>query len=206
VNRAVRVVAGLLVLAAAVVLGALAVGVLRADARLERDDAAYATGAIGEERWPPPGPAGRLLGLEDDLAFRRALRLAVRAGVGDDPQLVAEEALRVRTEAEASLAAVLETDDQASRRARAANLLGILLYADSKVSGTDREELRDRSVDALRAAVRTDPALADAKVNLELVLALERPSPRQPDQGSTGGADPELGLGGASVSPPGRGY
>ena len=56
------------------------------------------------------------------------------------------------------------------RGSEAANLLGILAFADSRPSGPTAPAPVDQSVADFQAAVRLDPGNEDAKFNLELLL------------------------------------
>jgi hypothetical protein len=147
--------------------------------------------------------ARSLLGLDDDLALRRALVL-FRAGYtgipSSDQSTAGSEA---RAQAEVALARVVREEGDGTRAADAANLLGVLEFVDSR-SGTGQGQTPvEQSVVEFQNAIRLDPGADDAKANLELALGLVAPD--TPFQGSRGGAAGKR-RGGASLSSPGRGY
>jgi hypothetical protein len=199
--RAGRIAAGLLLLAAAVLVALLAV-----DVRRWHD-------AFGTVRTPAPSleaspllpfdPAGHLLGVAGELAYRRALRdfraLGARGGGLDNGR----SAIDARGELEARLAELARGSDPA-RASLAENLLGILAFADSKPQGPAAPAPVDRSIAAFAAAVRLDPGDDDAKFNLELLLRLL--VARGERSGANGSTGPAAGRRGAGGGLPGRGY
>jgi hypothetical protein len=118
--------------------------------------------------------AKQLLGLGDDLAFRRALALYrsanpnpnEQAQFGSDPELPAR-----RIRAQQALTAVSKEAPDRRVRSRATNMLGIL--ARTGPTPNDPAEERNQILTAIglfRAAIKLDPRNADAKFNLELLL------------------------------------
>ncbi len=206
--RPVRTVAAAALLVLAVLFALLAADVRSRAEAVTAGDLRFA-GDPGASTWSararlPGDPALRLLGIEGDLAFRRAARrfTAVRAaGVGFDNGLSTN---RERGEVEAVLA-----DQGRSRhalRASAAdNLSGILAFEDSRRLGAGAPAPVERSVGEFQAAVRRDPGNADAKFNLELLLrALVAKGVRPGSNGAPGG--PSQGRRGAGAGLPGHGY
>lgn len=140
-----------------------------------------------ERRWKVHGSVpyvDRLLGIEDDLVYRRGLRAFEedwdRRNIGLDYFRPA-----FRAEARRFLRAAERSDLPASLRANAANLLGVLALEESQTGsesgGSDnparRRKLTADSVAAFRRALRIDRHNEDAKFNLEFVLRLPPPPP-----------------------------
>jgi len=172
-------------LAAAAALGAL-------DARSWRD-------AVGRDDGRPPAtrlpgdPVGRALGLEDDLAYRRALRAfaaAPRATRGFDN---GEAAARAVARATAVVAVAAESGDP-RLVSRANDLLGVLAVRSGAV---------DAALGRFQDAIHADAQNVNAKRNLEtLVRILVDFGIRS---GATAGSGPRGGRG-AGASPAGTGY
>lgn len=194
-----------------VVLAALA-ALLAADLRawpdaLRSGDARYGVSPAAA-RWHAstvlPGVAGGLLGVGDDVAARRAIRLfrlTYRVHGTLDTQLQRQGA---RAQAELALADLARSRDPL-RAAQASDLLGVLAFSDLASGGGTNPDQADRAVSAFVNAVRLDPADEDAKVNLELVLRLFRV--RGIRTGATTGAGTNgNGRRGAGTGIPGSGY
>jgi hypothetical protein len=152
--------------------------------------------------WLPGDPVRRLLGLGDDVQVRQAIRaylVARRTGVGFDNGATRN---RVRSGAEVALSDVAARVSRSSA-SQASNLLGVLVAAGGKVVGGVTAD--DRARTAFEAAVRRDPANADAKYNLELLLRRTAAQATRQGQGNGTGS---LGRGrrGAGAGTPGRGY
>ena len=206
-RRALLVVAAVLCLCAAAAAGLLAtdVGAWRsalraADAEAAADPAATTVPTADELL--PFHAARNLLGLDDDLAFRRALVLFHDGYTGIPSHDQSSAGTEARAEAEATLERIVRTEGDGARASAAANLLGVLELVDAS-SGSSLGGSVDRAIVELQNAVRLDPGDADAKANLELALGLAPPdSPfRSTRHGSSGRR-----RGGASETTPGRGY
>lgn len=148
----------------------------------------------------------RLLGLRDDMAFRRALSLyrAVNPNPNeqvqfqDDPELPAK-----RIRAQQALTAVSKNDPDPRIRSRATNMLGIL--ARTGPTPVDPNEQRNQiltTIALFKSAIKLDPNNADAKLNLELVL--QDPQTETFVSGGPGG-NPDAGRRGGTGSG-GQGY
>ena len=173
-------------LAAVAVLGAL-------DARSWRDAAGRDDGRVPATRLPAD-PVGRALGLEDDLAYRRALRAfaarRARATRGFDN---GEAAARAVARATAVVAVAAESGDP-RLVSRANDLLGVLAVRSGAV---------DAALGRFQDAIHADAQNVNAKRNLEtLVRILVDFGIRS---GATAGSGPRGGRG-AGASPPGTGY
>jgi hypothetical protein len=206
VSRRVGLVLLLLGFVAAAAL--LAADVLGYRSALQRGDREFARSPSSASWQPrtllPLDPAGRILDVGADLAFRRAAQSfeAVTAtGLGFDSG-VSEAA--TRGEVEADLAAISRTGPGA-RRSAADNMLGILAFTDSRQAGPSVPAPVDRSVGDFQAAVRADPSNETAKYNLERLLrALVAKGARRGSNGTAGG--PSVGHRGAGGGLAGRGY
>jgi hypothetical protein len=146
----------------------------------------------------------RILGLQGQLAFRRAAQSFVvvkAAGNGLDNGYSES---RARGELEAELAELAQGSNRV-RDAEADNLLGILAFLDSQENGPSAPAPVDRSVGDFQAAVQMDPANEDAKFNLEWLLReLLAHGERSGSNASSSG--PAKGHTGAGGGTPGRGY
>lgn len=151
----------------------------------------------------PGDVAERLLGLGDDLRFRRAVALfsLMRPDVGalspDDVASARERALR-------ELIVTATDRDQETRAAQAANLAGILA-AESPAGGASDISPAESAAESFRASITLDPGSEHAKLNLERLLRTLRSERRAEgptrDRGRLGRS-----RGGAGLSPPGEGY
>jgi hypothetical protein len=200
--------------AAAAVSFALAAGLLllaRDVARwpdaIEAGDVRYRVAPRDADLWKPAqtvpfGTARELLAVEEDVAFRQALRTLRIAGVAEptvsDPELV----LR-RNEARARLAAVAGSDRDARRRSRATGLLGVISYASAlSIVENATPLLRDALV-RFRGAIALDPDNDEAKTNLEFALQRDREAaqggggerPTPGGEGAAGAGTREAGTG-----------
>lgn len=177
VGRTSLVAAALAALALAVAGVLLAADILRWRAHLDRGDARFAAATGNRSMWDadellPFAPARRLLGVDDDLRFRRAIqsfRLARPTRAPRDQHDVA-----VRAEAAFALARLERSDPRSERRSIAALLGGVLAFEQARTEQTDAQVYLGRSLDEFRRAIRLDPANDDAKYDLELVLNLVR--------------------------------
>ena len=141
----------------------------------------------------PGDPVGRVAAIEDDLAYRRALRnfvVAEHVPWGFDN---GELRATVRTRAAGALATVAENGEP-RLASRANDLLGVLAATDGAV---------DTARDRFQAAILADPTNVNAKRNLETLLRVLDPFARRP--GPVSGSGPRGGRG-AGSSAPGTGY
>ena len=174
---------------------ALAKAIRDADRRAQV--ARTGTGSWAAATVLPGDPARWLLGIDDDLAYRRlyvgAAGARLQAAVGRDRL--------ARSLAEADLARISRTTKDAVTAAAAANLLGVLFFTD-----TDNPENSpaERAIGAFQDATLADPANASAKANLELILR-QLSTSQVKGRSSPGGGD-KGGRGGAGLAPGGKGY
>ena len=158
----------------AVVLVLVAADVARWDDVFRSDDVRYRTMPENKTLWDIDelaafGLAGRILAVDDDVDFRRAIRALRAAHLEDPSSLVSDPQIAInRNEAQARLEAVVANDHERSRRSRAAGLLGVLGLARFVTETQEREALLSSTVSNFRHAIDLDPSNDEAKVNLEL--------------------------------------
>jgi hypothetical protein len=209
VTRQVRreLVAASAALVLAALLALVGVDALRWQDTLAEGDARYSANPAGEpELWVhhealPASPARRLLGLDDDLAYRRAVRLYSQSRPGEP---VANNPRReiLRADAQRALVAVSRSDPDPKRRAQATMLVGLLAVGrgDFFVSPEERLQVLRGAIGSFQVALELDPENSDAKRNLELLLAdAGGPSAgaTDPGQGSSQGRSTGAGRSGS---------
>jgi hypothetical protein len=189
--------------------------VLAADVARWRDsiaggDVRYRVSPGATDLWTPDvlAPAGgveKLLGLEDDIEFRRAIR-ALRLASLEDPTVSDPQIALRRNEAQARLEAIATRGGDPVRRSRAAGLLGVLGLARLQSESQDRLALLQSTVANLAFAIGLDPENDDAKFNLE--LALQQGRGLRLDEAASGGSPRAGGAGseGAGAGEPGTGF
>ncbi len=212
VERAALGAGAVICLALAVAVGLLALDVARSRDALVQDDVQYriTPGKTGMWRASTQAPfdlAVTLIGTEDDVALRRAVR-SVRLARLDDPSvsLSDPEIALLRNDAQARLDAIVAGDADAKTRSRAAGLLGVLGLARLGSETQDRVALLGATVANLQLAIALDSTNDEAKYNLE--LALQRSRGIQLTEGA-GGQNPSpggSGSSGAGAGDPGSGY
>jgi hypothetical protein len=197
-------------LAVAVALAFLAVDVSRWPGAMKAGDARFRVAPVESDLWSPnelaPGRLGRrLLDVDDDLAYRRAVRSLRLGDIEGLPETNPRSAL-MRSDAQARLARIVENGEDGVRRSAAANLLGVLALVTLVTEERDRETLMAVAVASFRKAIALDPGNEDAKYNLE--LSLQRGRELQLGE-PTGGGNPSpggRGARGAGTGDPGSGY
>jgi len=188
----------------------LAADVARLDRAFRDGDVRFRAAPEERDLWQPAeivpfGIAPAVLGTEDDLAFRLAIR-AVRLSRPHVPSLSDPALVILRNEATARLTVIVQGRGPTGRRSAAANLLGVLSFSDSLYNYDNRETLLKSATGRFRQAVALDPANDEAKHNLELTLARTREIQLTE---SGGGANPSpggKGAKGAGTGDVGGGY
>lgn len=209
----------LLVLATALVL--LARDAWHWQRALADADARSALHPVATQAWSadtvyPGGFVRRLLGIDDDLRFRRAAMQAIALAAAKPDSVSGSGRVLV----EAALARIVLTDPDRSRASRAADYLGYLLYADKSTpqqaispyvnpnaptgQAATQQTPEEKAATEFAIAVRLDPANANAKRNLEVMLQQARP-PSQRGAPKPGSGE-RVGNKGSGSRPPGHGY
>ncbi len=191
-------------------LALLARDVRRWQQTMASDDVRFVVAPVERALWS--GPSGvdgrlarRLLGVDDDVRFRRAERLFVRGHVPASTFALETSRLAALGGARELLEEVAAADASPGRRARAANLLGLVLFEDAQSDREHGPALVRQALARFRDAARADPSADEARFNLELVLSLLRQGQRQGR--APGGTQASGGGGvGAGLIAPGGGY
>lgn len=117
----------------------------------------------------PASLSTRFLGLEDDLAYRRAVELYERVrpgrGGGFGPRIESR-----RGQAQLELTRASEADSNPVRRSKLLNFVGVMPLDRPSMVGDERADQLRTAIGILQSAVRVDPGNAEAKLNLELLL------------------------------------
>lgn len=196
----------------ALALGLLALDVSRSRAALTQGDVQYRVTPQRVDLWRadtlvPQNLAVRLLGGEDDVELRRAVRAVLLARLDDPSVSVSDpEVALLRNAALARLDAIVASDASSEDKSRAAGLLGVIGLARLVTETQDRVTALSATVANLQLAIALDPSNDDAKYNLE--LALQRARGTQLTEGA-GGQNPSpggSGSSGAGAGDPGSGY
>jgi hypothetical protein len=140
----------------------------------------------------PTDPARSVLGLDDALSYRRALQLFWFSNVGSSTGGQADLAA-TRVTAETDLQTLMTSGATAEERSNAANLLGVMTVTAPANSPTQKEEIKT-AIGYFQQAVIANPRNYEAKLNLELLLRVARPSKSKLDQDARGG----FGFGGSN--------
>jgi hypothetical protein len=167
------------------VLGATLLVLLAVDAHtwnttVARDDVRFRALPAHRDLWTPstllPGdPAAALIGTGGTMTFRQALQYFWYSRVGHAAGTQDAETLRATTQNR--LESLMSSGLDTGKRSLAANLLGVLVVT-TPAPSNDSDAVRQILVRArgyFQQAIAIDPANADAKQNLELVLRLQRP-------------------------------
>jgi hypothetical protein len=196
-----RILVALLALALAAALAVFASDLLGTASTMKRDDLRFGVSPDARGLWKVEGRTPslkRVLGLEDDLAWRIAAQRfqlsRARANIAYDPTRTAS-----RASTQAALASA-ETEQLTPRQASAlANFSAIMAYEEAVGDPQNGPNLLRRSTDELRRAIRLDPVNEEAKFNLELLLQLLEPDQQQRRDrlGVGGGLDNAVGAGAA---------
>lgn len=208
-RRAALTAGALACLALAAALFLLAADVSRWRAALEAGDVRYRVAPAEEGLWRPGelvpfGPARRLLGADDDLVFRdavRALRLGrLEQGFVSDPALALP-----RAQAQRLLLAAAGSGD-AERRSRALGLVGVIGFANSVFETRDQQALLQEALALFQGAISLDPQNAEAKYNLEQALRRGQALEAAPGSGTPRPEPGGAGSRGAGAGASGSGY
>ena len=190
-------------IAAAVLLVLTALDARAWSRRISADDLRLRRDPTANDLWRPRelapfGLARSLLGIDDDLGYRRALR-EFRVARPLEPMFSTESTTR-RVEAQLGLSNVLAKRGDAERRTQVANLLGVLGFSLSMQDSSNGVSA-DGAVSAFRRAIGIDPQNDDALFNLE--YALDQQKANQQEGGRNHRAAPGSRAG---LKPAGHGY
>jgi hypothetical protein len=193
-------------------LGLLSLDVHRSRAAIATGDVDYRISPETKGLWTastivPFDLAVDLLGTEDDVELRRAVRSVRLARLSDLSVSVSDpEVALIRNDAQARLDAIVAGTGDAKQKSRAAGLLGAMGLARLVSETQDRVALLGSTVANLQLAIALDASNDEAKYNLE--LALQRARGLQLTEGA-GGQNPSpggSGSSGAGAGDPGSGY
>jgi hypothetical protein len=192
-------------LVAAVLVLLLAVDAHAWQTRMTADDLRFRANPLEHHLWQPDqyapfGLARTLLGVDDDLAYRRAVR-EFRAGRPTELTFSPETTAH-RAQAQIALTNAGRSDSNPLRASDEENLLGVLGFALATQDTSQSRTFLNNSVTAFRAAMDHDPENEDAMWNLEYALGQIKGSNPQ----EAGGRDRLGQRGEAGLKDPGRGY
>ncbi len=196
-KRALALVAAAIAAAAAVIALLLALDIRRYEHRVATDDTALAANPTRADLWRPAqavpfGTAKALLGLSDDIAYRRALRLFLLGEPWSRAPVPPLQLVGYRNAAQVELARLVQHDPNPARRSRELNMLGALsTEAISPLDPAHRLNALVRATLSYRDAVNADETNDSAKFNLEVALRLLGENPTA--------ANSLRGLGGAAT-------
>lgn len=162
--------------AVAVALAVFAIDVLRVGDQVRADDVRFRTrptlpsGLWDDVGFLPAGIARRTVGIDDDIAYRRAQWHVARVRPGTPASQLNPKLEGLRGSAEARLTEASRAEHDPVRRAQILNLLGVLAMDRYTSDPGNRAAIIKSAVGLFQNAVETDPDNQDAKFNLELVL------------------------------------
>jgi hypothetical protein len=195
--RALPLVASVVLLVLAAVIALFASDVRAWQGALTQGDLRFRTQRSHQGLWRSPAvlpgdPARIVLGLDDALAYRRALQSYWFSAVGASTDGEADlDATRVV--AENRLQKLMTTAATAKERSMAADLLGVMTVTEPANSPTQEVEISNATRYFTRAIIE-DPTNYGAKLNLEIVLRVQRPHGSHLDEDAHGG----FGFGGSN--------
>ena len=204
-RRVARAAAAAACLAAAAFLVVVAIDAHAWGTRIPADDLRFRHEAVGSNLWArsdvaPFGVTRTLLGIDDDLLYRRALR-AFRVGRPREP-LFRQGLTTQRIRAQIALEKYVAVSDDDRRKAQAANLIGVLGFAAATQDAGQRVTFLNDAIASFKRAIALDPGDDDAYYNLEFALdQLKEAGEQQAGSGKRVG-----GSGGAGDRDTGHGY
>jgi hypothetical protein len=192
-------------LAAAVVLMLLALDARAWSGRFPADDLRYRRMPSAHALWRPteltPFRFDRsVLGIGDDIAYRKALR-EFRIGRPLEP-VFSTAVTTHRVMAQLALTHVVETTGNPKRASQAANLLGVLGFAMATQDVGQRATFLNNAITAFKQAIAFDASNDDALFNLEYALDQLKGGGEQ----QAGGSEKLGQRGNAGLKPTGHGY
>lgn len=194
---------------AAIVATLLATDLLDWRSGISAGDTRFASGSLASNLWEPRqlvpfGTARSLLGVQDDLSYREAVRAFVLGRPREQPY-GDTELLGARGHARELLEPIVDRPGDPSRRSEAANMIGVLGFANAAIDPDQAFTYLTEAVTWFRRAIALDAENDNAKYNLELALSrlknVKPPPNQKPPKGTKGG-----GGSGAGTGEPGSGY
>jgi L-alanine-DL-glutamate epimerase-like enolase superfamily enzyme len=207
VSYPLRIVLALLCAAAAVVLALFALDLHGVSQRMTKDDLRFrkspGEAALWDAKGRLPGdPARKLLGIDDDVRYRSAVRFFRLAGLRNENRSIDQSTFQQA--AELQLSRVARSGSSAAAKSAAANLRGVIDLVEASTSDTPGQFLQ-RSLAEFREAARLDARNQDGRYNLELVLQIASESGGGSDEES-GGSRGDTPASGAGAATSGTGY
>jgi len=162
------------VFVASAFLAVLAADVSRAERAVSQGDTRFGAVAGRRGMWEadtrlPAELTRRVLGIDDDIAFRTALQRFRLSRPREPVQQFAQ--LAVRAGADRALARAAREETEPRRRSTLHNLRGVLALEEARLGSESAPPIR-RAVTQFRLAVELDVENDDAQYNLELALRL----------------------------------
>ena len=205
-TRYLRALGAVLCLAAAAFLLLFAIDARDWGKRIATDDLRFTADPLPPSLWHPVevtpfGLARNVLGINDDVRYRRAVRL-FRLGRPLE-NLTQRSFETLRAEAQIALSDVEQEGNDRSRRSQAANLLGVLDLSLAVRDSTLATTFLGDAIGNFRDAMALDESNADARFNLEYALYELKSGEDQLPKGTERPGQPG---GNAALAQPGRGY
>jgi hypothetical protein len=206
VTRYVRIGGAVLCLAAGVFLLLFAVDARDWGKRIASDDLRFVNDPSPRSLWHPTevapfGLARNVLGIDDDVKYREAVRL-FRLGRPLE-NLTPRQFESLRAQAQVSLSGVEASGKDLQRRSQAANMLGVLDFSLAVRDSTLATTFLADAIGNFRDAMALDDSNADARFNLEYALFELQSGEDQLPKGTERPGQPG---GHAGLAQPGRGY
>lgn len=164
----------------AILLAVVAVDVLRAPGEITTDDTRFQTAPMRQRGlWDvgflPGDLSERLLGLEDDVTYRKLVGLYLRVEPGKVNYQGFPELESLRAKAQFELTRLSREDPELERRSRLLTLYGVMTLDTPPRAAEERDSTLRGAVSAFRSALDLDRSNEDAKTLLETTLRVFGP-------------------------------
>jgi hypothetical protein len=191
----VALVAAIIAVPIALALAVFAVDVLRTPGWISADDARFQNAPLRSVKlWNESGLVATrarlsVLGLGDDLAYRRTVALFERLQPGQADQVIDPAQENRWARLQFALTTQSRENPDVHRRSELQNLTGVVLLARYLYASPDeRSNMLANAIGSFRTAVELDPENDDAKLNLEMALRAYGPILFPSNAPDTGGA------------------